>query len=197
MIGPSSAGPPDAGYERLLRRLDDDEVRAGAALDRLRRALLKFFDWRGAFWPEDCADETIDRLARKLAEGTAVLDIPAFCHGIARMVLHEAVRADARRAPLEEADPPTVEPAEPQAEEALLDNLEHCLDGLPEGGRDLVLAYYAEDSGGPRIRHRRDIARRSGLTDNALRSRVQRLRDSLEECVRRRVAAAGRGARPT
>jgi len=188
---------PDAGYERLLRRLDDDEARAGAALDRLRRTLVRFFDWRGAFWPEDCADETIDRVARKLSEGTAVIDVPAFCHGIARLVLHEAVRADARRAALDEADPPPVDTAEPRAEEALLENLDRCLDDLPEGGRELVLAYYAEDGGGQRIRHRRDIARRTGLTDNALRSRVQRLRDSLEECVRRRVRQSGRGARPS
>jgi len=187
------AEPPDAGYERLLRRLDDDEARAGAAFDRLRRTLVKFFDWRGASWPEECADETIDRVARKLAEDLTVNDIPAFCHGIARMVLHEAIRADARRAPLDETAASTIEPDGPRADDALLETLDRCLDALPEGGRELVLAYYAEDGGGQRIRHRRDIARRTGLTDNALRSRVQRLRDSLEDCVRRRGEAAGHG----
>ncbi|MGH9330319.1 MAG: RNA polymerase sigma factor, partial [Vicinamibacterales bacterium] len=56
-------GTASAGFARLLERLDPDPDRAAAAYERLRAALEKFFDWHGAWPPEECADETLDRLA--------------------------------------------------------------------------------------------------------------------------------------
>ena len=57
-----------AGFERLLFRLDPDVDRAALEYEQLRRTLVKFFDWRGGWPPDECADETLDRLARKLEE---------------------------------------------------------------------------------------------------------------------------------
>src|SRR4030095_8986131 len=71
--GPLPGGTSHATHELsaralrlLLARLDPDPDRAGAAYEALRRALVKFFDWRGARVPEEGADETLDRLARQL-----------------------------------------------------------------------------------------------------------------------------------
>src|SRR4249919_1835401 len=61
-------------FAGLLARLDPDPDRAAAEYERLRRALGKFFDWRGHPAPDECADETLDRLARKLGD-TAVGDV--------------------------------------------------------------------------------------------------------------------------
>ena len=86
---------PETDLARLLARLGPDEDRAGREYERLRRSLIRFFDWRGA-WPSDeCADETIDRLARKLQD-TVVEDVCGYAHGIARMVLLEWQRKPAR-----------------------------------------------------------------------------------------------------
>jgi DNA-directed RNA polymerase specialized sigma24 family protein len=82
----------------LLARLGPDAERAGSAYEHLRRTLMSFFAWRGAATPEDCADETLDRLAARLDDGVAVEDVPRFARGIARMVLLERWRRPERAA---------------------------------------------------------------------------------------------------
>jgi DNA-directed RNA polymerase specialized sigma24 family protein len=57
-----------------------------------------------------------------------------------------------------------------------------CLASLPEDSQALVLRYY-DLEGRARIEARRALAVTLGLTDNALRIRVQRLRDRLEGCL--------------
>ena len=54
--------------------------------------------------------------------------------------------------------------------------------GLPPDGRDLILKYYV-DEGRTRIDNRRRLAQAFGISENALRSRAQRLRDGLECCI--------------
>src|SRR5215470_727602 len=55
-----------ADLVRLLARLTADEERAAREYERLRRTPIKFFDERGVCPPDECADQTLDRLARKL-----------------------------------------------------------------------------------------------------------------------------------
>src|SRR5688500_595493 len=81
-----------AGLAGLLARLHPDADRAAEEDERLRRALVKCFDWRGGWPPDDCADETLDRLARRLEEDTSVADVRNYAHGIARLVLLERRR---------------------------------------------------------------------------------------------------------
>src|SRR5437867_2229102 len=129
------SAPPQAGFRLLLARLDADDERAGVAFERIRRGLIKLFDWRGASWPEECADETLDRLAKKLEQGVDPIDVIAFAHGIARLVLHETLRSDARRQPLD-VEPPARSPSESSEADALSAYLENCLDRLPNRERE-------------------------------------------------------------
>ena len=55
---------------------------------------------------------------------------------------------------------------------------------MEAASRSLVLAYY-EGERGAKIANRRRLAEALGLSDNALRSRVQRLRDRLQTCIER------------
>ncbi len=82
-----------SALERLLARLDPDATRAAEAYEALRLSLTRFFDWRGAHFPDECADETMNRLARRLDEGAAVADIRSFALGIARLVRLERARS--------------------------------------------------------------------------------------------------------
>jgi DNA-directed RNA polymerase specialized sigma24 family protein len=184
---------PGSGYERLLDRLGESPGNPEAEFARFRRSLIKFFDWRGADWPEDCADETLDRLARKMEEGVAVLDLTAFARGIAKLVLHEAARSQGRLDPLDEVEASrAVPPVEANGDEPLAAHLDRCLEALARDAREMVLAYYGSGQGKGKIQGRRRLARSHRLSDNALRSRVQRLRDQLEACVRARTGAEGR-----
>src|ERR1700686_2943895 len=80
-----------ASFDRLLQKLDSDRDRAGEQYLRIRQKLSKFFEWRGCISPEECADRTIDRAARRIDEGSEIhaSDVYLFFHGIAVNVLRE------------------------------------------------------------------------------------------------------------
>jgi DNA-directed RNA polymerase specialized sigma24 family protein len=170
------------GFARLLERLHADPEEAAQEYERLRRALLKFFDWRGVSPADECADVVLDRLAAKL-DATVVQDVRKYAYGIARLVALERQRGP-MFAPIE-AIPSGSLTANPPAEDGsgMLDCFEHCLGELSEENRSLLLRYY-EGERGAKIANRRSLATLLRVTENALRSRVQRLRDRVEQCVR-------------
>jgi DNA-directed RNA polymerase specialized sigma24 family protein len=170
-------------FASLLARLGPDAERAGAAYEHLRRALVGFFAWRGAATPEDCADETLDRLAARVEEGVAVEDVARFARGIARLVLLEHWRRpEARAARLDGGDawrPPAAGKAE---DDEVSDCLSRCLGELGPESRELILEYYVGE-GRNRIERRKRMAEALGVSESALRNRAQRLRDQLERCI--------------
>jgi DNA-directed RNA polymerase specialized sigma24 family protein len=170
-------------FSSLLSRLHPDAERAGFAYEHLRHALVSFFAWRGAATPEECADETLDRLATRLAEGVPVEDLGRFARGIARLVLLEHWRRpEARGMPLKDmGQGPAVE-ATARDEDAAPECLSRCLSELAPESRDLILEYYGAD-GRTRIDARKRMAQALGVSESALRSRAQRVRDQLEGCV--------------
>lgn len=174
----------------LLARLDADFGQAGLEYERLRRVLIKFFDWRGASSPDECADDCLDRLARRLSEELRVQDVRSFALGIARLVLLER-----RRQPMMSSIDLLPErvtaaaPAPAEREAPLRDCFDRCLAALPAENRSLVIAYY-EGQRDRKIANRQHLSASMGLSENALRSRVQRLRDRLETCVQTCLAAS-------
>jgi DNA-directed RNA polymerase specialized sigma24 family protein len=179
----AGGGLTGASLESLLVRLDPDPDRAGAGYEALRDALVRFFDWRGAVSPEECADTALDRLAQKLGDGTQVDDLRRFALGIARMVLLEHWRRPAARlVPADEGVLRRLAAPGSAQEEPLRACLHRCLDELPAESRGLILEYYVGE-GRDKIEARRRAAEALGLSDNALRSRAQRVRDRLERCI--------------
>jgi DNA-directed RNA polymerase specialized sigma24 family protein len=180
----------DADLTRLLARLGADDDSAGREYERLRRTLIRFFDWRGA-WPSDeCADETIDRLARKLHD-TRVDDVRAYAHGIARMVLLEWRRKPVL-APIDGAEhPQTMPEAAVDEDDSLRQCFERCMAALPLASRALILDYYRAE-GAVKIANRQRMAAELKVSENGLRSRVQRVRDRLERDVRECMAKTTR-----
>lgn len=171
--------------DRLLAALDSDRERAAASYLLLRRRLVGFFEWRGAWSPEECADETLGIAARRLAEGEQVQNLPGYCSGIARMVMLEQNRARDRFRPVPDMSSPSQQD-DCQDEQQRLRCLEQCLDELPGESRQLILAYYDAGPGGT-IESRKVLARRLGIPAGALRIRVHRIRTRLEDLVRDRL----------
>ena len=66
------AGLTTDTFTRLLNSLDEDRERAGEKYEELRRTLIRFFEWRGAPFPEEHADEALNRVARRLGEGVEI-----------------------------------------------------------------------------------------------------------------------------
>src|SRR3954447_15295374 len=90
-------------FARLLDRLGEGREQAGEQYENLRRTLIRFFEWRGAPFPEEQTDESFNRVARKLDEGVEITNIGGYCYEVARLVYLESLKGhDSRRAPLEE-----------------------------------------------------------------------------------------------
>src|SRR5436190_18825938 len=90
-------------FAKLLDRLGDDREQAGEKYEDLRRTLIRFFQWRGAPFPEEQTDETFNRLARKLDEGIEIKNIGGYCYEVGRLVFLESLKGhQSRQAPLEE-----------------------------------------------------------------------------------------------
>ena len=175
-------------FIRLLARLGDDPEEAATKYEELRRTLIRYFEWRGAPFPEEHADETVNRLARKLDEGVDIRNLNDYTYSIARLVWLETFKgSDKRHESLDEIqyEPIALDTSREVTEkENSLDCLDDCLDALPYASRDLIMEYYVDEKR-DRIDRRRVLAERLGLRRDALANRAQRLRDKLEQCVTR------------
>ena len=181
---PANSGLSERAFNRFLACLDDDRERAGVRYEALRVGLVRLFDWRGAYDPNACADETLNRVMRKIGEGETIRDIPTYCHGVARLVLLETLRQqNQRQVSLDDV------PAHRLATQTIYEDederqacFQKCLHSLPSENRELILQYF-HDEGRAKINHRVRLADELGIPLNALRNRVQRIRARLEECV--------------
>jgi len=173
-------------FTKLLDRLDADRERAGDQYETLRRTLTRFFEWRGAPFPDELTDETFNRVARKLDEGITIGNIGGYCFEVARLVRLEAFKGrDSKRSSLDAVHEKVVATSatdDPARTERRLACLDECLGSLPPEGRVLVTEYY-QDERRARIDRRKALAERLGLRRDALANRAQRVRDNLERCV--------------
>jgi DNA-directed RNA polymerase specialized sigma24 family protein len=169
------------GLARLLERLSANPAEAATRYEHLRLTLEKFFDWHRAWPPEECADETIDRLIRKLSSDIDIADVRGYALGIARLVLLEWQRRPSGL-PLQDVATVSAAHGADDEEEPLRLCLDRCLAALSPESRTLVLDYYVAERRA-KIDNRRRLAARFGLSESALRNRVQRVRDRLERCV--------------
>lgn len=185
MPGPvDDAATSPSGFDLLLAALDPDRDRAADELLLLRRKLLKFFAWNQAPIPEDLADETVDRVARRLQEGDTVHhpELGAYVHGFARIVLRESWSR-----PRLARIPAVALAVTPAAEQAVAERRSRCLDlclaRLRPESRRLVLAYYQTESGAAKIASHRQLAAELGVSDGNLRVKLHRLRLELQGCL--------------
>ena len=129
---------------------------------------------------EDLADETINRVMKRLPEirDTYVGERARYFHGVARFVIRETTR---RKEIAVEAVP--VFSADTDVHSDEYDCLLKCLRFLPSEKRELILDYYIYDGRDKIAQHRR-MANELGITEGALRGRAHHVRGNLENCIR-------------
>lgn len=175
---------PEA-FDGLLAALDPDRDRAAAAYERLRERVIGLLRWWGASQPEELADESLDRVARKLHGGAEVpnASLGAYVRGVARMVFHEWTR----RPRPEHAAIEVAAMVGGRDDEAALTDLDRCLSTLDADDRRLLLGYYAD---GRASDIRRKLADDMGLSPTALRIRAHRLRVRIEASLKHSAPCA-------
>lgn len=171
-------------FEKLLNSFSADRDEAGAQYEIIRRKLVRFFEWRAVDSADERADETINRVARRIDEGQVIDNLKSYFYGVARLVFMEVVK-ERERAPvpidqapqgLRQEAPEYVEP------EMRVLCLDQCLESLSSDNRRLILDYYQEERRA-KIELRQEIADRLQIPLNALRIRAHRIRLNLEKCI--------------
>jgi DNA-directed RNA polymerase specialized sigma24 family protein len=184
-------------FDQLLHWLDPDRDKAAVRYEWIRKRLIKIFVSRGSTIPEELADKTINRVARKLQEirATYVGEPANYFAGVAGNIFRESLRKE---------KVPAIgmpEPAPPNEDEDRIQScFEQCIAKLSAREREMVLSYYQLERQA-KIDHRKSLAERLGMGLNALRIRACRIRARLQECVEGCCAApeptvkqnAGRG----
>ncbi len=183
-------------FDRMLAELHPDIERAGERYEKIRQKLVKLFEWRGCPHAEECADETFNRVAQKICEGTSIwTDDPyPYFHGVALYVLKEYWRgAEQTAKTLEEVAQihgHSVDPedlllleTEQREKDRLLECLNRCLQKLPPESTHLITRYHQGEEALDKAR-RKELAQTLGIPLNALRIRAYRIRAAIEECVK-------------
>jgi DNA-directed RNA polymerase specialized sigma24 family protein len=171
--------------ESLIKLLDaDSDGPPGTGYQLIRLKLIRYFEWQRCIAAEELTDETIDRVARKIAEGQQIDNLKGFFYGVARLVFkeHERLLQKQLRA---FATLPT------STEDVVDDNEEEkpqfacrrkCLQELPEAEHNLIVAYCKPD-GRPKKERRRELAAKMGIKIGNLRLKAFRVREKLDKCT--------------
>jgi RNA polymerase sigma factor (sigma-70 family) len=172
-------------FDRLLVWLHPDRDVAAEKYEAIRRRVRKTIVARGCSASEEIFDETIYRVARKLPDLLLTYegDPALYFYGVAHRVYLEYLRdqTDARR-----VRPQPVRHIHHEPEYACL---EVCLNQLPPADKELLLRFYREETEAKaKIDGRKSLAEELGLSDNALRLRLFRLREKLAACVKKCLA---------
>jgi RNA polymerase sigma factor (sigma-70 family) len=171
-------------FDGLLASLGSDRDSAGLRYLEIRRNLVRLFEWRGCATPDEYADETLNRCAKRIADGEAIQNVGTYAVGVARMLLREQARERTQRAkPLDAVPEPHVLPAESDVElERRTECLRQCLGHLAAMDRDIILGYYHGEKG-EKINNRKQLTRQFGIPAGTLRMRALRLREKLQSCA--------------
>jgi DNA-directed RNA polymerase specialized sigma24 family protein len=156
-------------FDQLLSWLDPDPEMAGQKYEFIRRKLIRLFLGKRCPFAEDLADETFNRVARRLSQIRQyyVGNPLNYFVGVARKIYLEYMRRlSAQKLPSF--------PAADEDMNELFGQLEDCISQLPREDRDMILTYYRED-GRKKIDLRKRLAEEFGIPVNVLRLRVHRI----------------------
>jgi RNA polymerase sigma factor (sigma-70 family) len=170
-------------FHKLLRFLSPDEEEAAMLYESLRHKLIKLFSARGCHVAEELADETIDRVIKKIHDKKVydlkkifIGDITRYFYGVGKNVWFEWQR-EKKTLSFDEYSifiNQTID-----INYALLEStLELFLNDLPEKDKDLVIRYYNS-----KPQERKKLAAELGINYPALRKQVSRIVSKLRDKI--------------
>jgi DNA-directed RNA polymerase specialized sigma24 family protein len=164
-------------FDRLLIWLDPDPECAGMMYEKIRWRLTAILTSRGCRVAEELADDTIDRVARRVVDiqQTYVGEKAIYFLGVMNNVHHEYLKRPIMPGPLEVDD-------DGEARERTHVCLDQCLDNLTPHSRRLIEQYYTENKRA-KIDLRKRIAEEFGISLSTLRLRALRIREKLQVCI--------------
>lgn len=170
-------------FNRFLAMLDADWERAGEKYEEIRAKLIKYFQWGGSQVPDIDADETINRVTRRIAEGEDIYNLNGYVYGVAKLIYRESLKRRNLKQELDEellVGLPSIADGDERVE--YQECLERCLCYLGDEDREIITEYYKYEKV-EKIACRKRLAARLGISLNTLRVKMHRQRLNLEACV--------------
>jgi DNA-directed RNA polymerase specialized sigma24 family protein len=172
--------PQQSDFESLLTWLSENREVAGEIYEKIRIGLIRYFYYKGCKDSEALADETIDRVIKKLPT-LDLLNVTkpiSIFYGFATNVALEQLRKDRFEVSLEGDHREILQ----ESNEKTLSCLDECLRKLPEIDEKLLRDYYAKEKS-EKVLHRQNLAREAGLNIGTLQTKLHRLRISIRTCI--------------
>ena len=184
---PKDLIPTKEQFDGLMAWLASSTEDPGDKYETIRQSLVKLFVWNGCWDAEDLADETIDRVMRRVPEIAIDYsgDPALYFYGVARMMLKERRRHKTISSESQSLELRAVPTSNPQSDDEVnrkFECLDECIAKLPADSRELILDYYQEEKRA-KIDFRRQIAQRMGMDVENLRVRVFRIRAAIYKCM--------------
>ncbi len=170
--------------KQLLNAFSSDPAAAGDAFQKLRESLNRYFTVKGDSAPETATDETLDRVARKISEGTAIEDMTKYGFAAARFVYLERLRLEQKQTT---AAKTFYEAHEARAKGEERDDfalMRECFGEMSEADRQILRNYFADLPSAELVVRRQDLIDEQQITLNQMRLKIFRLRKRLQNCVR-------------
>ena len=170
---------PQEAFDALLAWFNPDRDIAAQQYETIRAGLIRIFAAKGFSDAEDLADETIDRVIKRLPDikDSYVGDRARYFHGVSRFVIKEAIR---RKEVTIEVTPVAVIRITNESVEFVC--LRRCLQFLAQEKGELILDYHVYE-GEDKVEQHEIMAQELGISKGALRNRTHQIRVTLEECV--------------
>lgn len=188
----SDWGLTGEAFDSFLIWLDADRDQAGVKYETIRRRLVLFFNCRGCAAPESLADETINRVIRRVPSfhESYTGDPVRYFYGVAHYVHLEYLNDTKKDAgPLIELLSRLPQPEMDSEREQVYRSLERCLQKQPPAKREMFVSYHLVDKK-TKVDDHQMLADRLGMTLNALRLQVHRLKNELRACITACLAKA-------
>jgi DNA-directed RNA polymerase specialized sigma24 family protein len=168
---------------KLLDAFSTDEDESAFAYTKLRDSLVRYFNLKGVSESDESADETLDRMAEKIKQGVKIDNLNGFAFGIAKYVFLEGIRSAEVHS--RAVDSYHLKSGVPDnfGEKDHFELHRECFQGLYADEQELLLSYFQDLPADELFENRQKLADREKISLNALRNRVSRLRQHLEDCL--------------
>lgn len=158
-------------FGEFLRRVEPRCPTSEERYKQLRLKLVKFFSWKGCEDAEGLSDETISRFVKNLGEreiATAITYSVVYAIAVNLYREYSRTKKKENRVYIESDEPAPSRPED-------IDCRAECLQRLPREHLMLLEDYYSGQS-------RENVAQALGISINALRLKVHRLKAQLQSC---------------
>lgn len=166
-------------FEIFLSWLSPEKEKLGEEYEKLRFRLITFFSSRRCFYPEELADEVINRVVVIIGK-EVVENKLGYIYGVARNVYLESLRNEKTHVNIDDL---SLASKAPVGAEFSNECLEKCLKELSHDRRELILDYFSDDKS-EKIASHKKASGEMRISRAALRMRVLRIKRQLSVCVK-------------